>query len=344
MSTRKIEALIDETNADSILILCHQNADPDAICSAFAFSQLLKHLKPKVKVEIASPEGISRLSEILADHLHVEIKSVEPDFKEADIIVMVDTNTTKQLGKWDTYMNESSAPLVVVDHHAGHPETEKIAALCISDENSSSTCEIVYSLFKESGLTPSLREAEALFLGIAFDTRHFILANSTTFKAIADLVDTGFNTREVLSLMSLPMELSERIARLKACRRVKLVRISNWLIAFSQVGSYQASAAKSLIELGAHLALVGGQRKDAIQISIRADREFYTRTGFHLGRDLAKPLGDYLHGMGGGHSTAAGINGTGDFETAAKQAIKILKEKLVESHQPDAKNQVHHEI
>jgi nanoRNase/pAp phosphatase (c-di-AMP/oligoRNAs hydrolase) len=35
--------------------------------------------------------------------------------------------------------------------------------------------------------------------------------------------------------------------------------------------------------------------------------------------------------MGGGHSTAAGINGTGDFESAVKRATKILKANLTKS-------------
>jgi nanoRNase/pAp phosphatase (c-di-AMP/oligoRNAs hydrolase) len=76
------------------------------------------------------------------------------------------------------------------------------------------------------------------------------------------------------------------------------------------------------------LALVGGQRNDQIQISIRSSQDFYKQTGFHMGRDLAKPLGEYLHGMGGGHSTSAGINGIGDFEAAVKKAMKIIREKL----------------
>lgn len=328
MPAGKIKSLIEKTDAHFILVLCHQNADPDAVCSAFAFSQLLKYLKPEAKVEIASPEGINRLSRVLVDRLGIDVKTAEPDFDAADIIVMVDTNTVMQLDGWEPRLRKASAPLIVIDHHAGHPETEKMATLCLSDEHASSTCEIIYGIFKEWGLKPSAREAEALFLGTAFDTRHFILANPSTFKMVAELVDADINTREAISLLSLPMESSERVARLKSCKRMKLMRIDDWLIAFSHVGSYHASAAKALIEIGAHVAFVGGQRKDTIQISMRADREFYKKTGFHLGRDLAKPLGEYLRGMGGGHSTAAGINGISDFETAVRRAVKILREKL----------------
>ncbi|MEM2914328.1 MAG: bifunctional oligoribonuclease/PAP phosphatase NrnA [Candidatus Bathyarchaeia archaeon] len=328
MQIQDIEFIINKVEAKSILLLCHQNADPDAICSSYAFSQMLKRLHPQMNVVIASPKGISRLSKFLSEYFVMDITEKEPQFKNFDVIIMFDTNTIQQLGDWSIYLKKISVPFIVIDHHASHPETEKIATLCISDENSSSTCEIIYSFFKELNIKPSRKEAEALFLGIAFDTKHFTLANSSTFKIIAELTEAGFNTREALSMMSLSMDISERIARLKSCQRLRLMRINNWLVVFSHTSSYQASAARALVEMGAHLALVGGQRNDQIQISIRSSQDFYKQTDFHMGRDLAKPLGEYLHGMGGGHSTSAGINGIGDFEAAIKKATKIIREKL----------------
>jgi len=329
MSVKNLKSLIIKTKPKYIILLCHQNADPDALCSAFAFQRLLERLVPKVKVDIACPEGMSKLSKAVTDHLPLKVLTSEPCFGDADVVAMLDTNTIKQLGAWGEKVKRVHAPVVVVDHHSSHPETQKIGALCISDENSSSTCEIVYGFFKELGIVPSKEEAEALFLGIAFDTKHFILANSNTFKTVADLIDAGVNAHEALSHLSLPIDLSERIARLKASERLRILKVGDWLVVFSHVKSFQASAARALVETGAHLAMVGGQKDDKLQISIRSDREFFRQTSFHVGTDLAKPLGEYLHGMGGGHSTAAGINGTGDFESAVKRATKILKTKLV---------------
>ena len=331
MSAREIISLMNKVNAKSILLLCHQNADPDAICAAFAFSNLLKSLKSMIKVEIASPEGVSKLSKFLMRHLPIKVSTEKPRFEDVDLIVMLDTNTIQQLGDWGVKLKESSAPIVVIDHHASHPETEKLAVLCVSDEESSSTCEIVYGFFKELGLKLSEADARALFLGIAFDTKHFILANSKTFKTIAELIEAGVNAQKSLALLFLPMDLSERLARLKASRRVRLMRINDWIIVFSHVASYQASAARALVDMGAHFALVAGQHGEEIQISLRSNQEFYEKTGFHLGRDLAAPLGEHLHGMGGGHSTSAGINGVGDFEMAVKRSIRILREKTQKS-------------
>jgi len=319
--------LLDERNAKLVLLLCHINADPDAVCAAFAFSRLMQRLRPLLKIEIAAAQGPSRLSKFMLRSIPAEL-TAEPQMESAEVIVLLDTNTIQQLGEWSERVKASKAALVVIDHHASHPETERLATLSVADENASSTCEIVYRLFKEAEVKPILEEAKALFLGIAFDTRHFVLASSTTFKAVADLIDVGVKPEEALSLLSLPMDPSERIARLKASKRTKLLKINNWLIALSHVSAYQASAARALIALGAHVAVVAGQHNEKIQISMRASHDFYEKTGVHLGRDVAKPLGEYLQGMGGGHSVSAGVNGVGDVKASLKRCVKLLKEKL----------------
>jgi phosphoesterase RecJ-like protein len=323
---QEIVALIDKLDAKLAVLLCHHNADPDAIGAAFAFKGLLKRLRPNLETEIAAASGISRLSKAMMDALPIELAD-NPHIETADLIVMLDTNTIQQLDEWSERI-KPDRPLVVVDHHASHPETERIATLSVTDETASSTCEIVHRLFKEAELNPTADEAKALFLGIAFDTRHFIIATSDTLKVVADLVDAGVNAQETLPILSLPMEHPERIARLKAADRMNLLRIDDWLIAFSRVSAYQASACRALIALGAHVAVVAGQKHNKIQVSFRASREFYAETGVHMGRDLAKPLGDFLGGMGGGHSVSAGANGVGDVEACLEFCEELLKKRL----------------
>jgi nanoRNase/pAp phosphatase (c-di-AMP/oligoRNAs hydrolase) len=319
--------ILEEIDAKLVVLLCHHNADPDAVCSAYAFASLLKSLKPKIEVEIVAAQGISRLSKHLLKHIPIEVKT-RSNVEKADAIVLLDTNTIQQLNDLGEKVKTLRAPLIVIDHHAAHPETEQMAKICITNEEASSTCEIVYNFFKELNLKPGENEAKALFLGIAFDTRHFVLANSSTLKSIAELIDAGVNAQETLSLLSLPMDFSERVARLKACRRAKLFKVGEWIIAFSHVSAYQASAARAIIDLGAHVAVVAGQKNENLEISLRCVREFHEKTDIHLGRDIAKPLGEYLHGMGGGHATAAGVNGVGDIETGLKRCLRLLKEKL----------------
>jgi len=327
MHIHKITQLIDDRNAQLAVLLCHINADPDAVCAAFGMAQLLQRLRPSLRIEIAAAQGPSRLTKHLLNSLPAKL-TMEPHIKEGDIIILLDTNTIQQLGEWSEQVKTSKAALIVIDHHASHPQTESLATLSVADEKASSTCEIVYRLYKEAQMDLTPVEAKAIFLGIAFDTRHFVLASSTTFKVVADLIDAGVKAEETLSLLSLPMDLSERVARLKASRRVKLIKIKEWLIAFSNVSAFQASAARALISLGAHVAVVAGVRGEKIQISMRATQDFHEKTGVHLGRDIAKPLGDYLQGMGGGHAVSAGVNGSGEVEASLKRCARLLKERL----------------
>jgi phosphoesterase RecJ-like protein len=327
LQIQDITALLDRVNARFVVLLCHHNADPDAIGAAFAFSSLLERLRPRIRTETAAAEGPSRLSKHLLTVLPIKL-TMNPSIERADAIVLLDTNTIQQLGDWARKLENCKPPIIVVDHHASHPETERLAALSVTDENASSTCEIVYKFYMDMNVRFSETEAKALFLGIAFDTRHFILAKSTTLKIVADLIDAGVNAQEALSLLSLPMKESERIARLKASRRIRLLRIGDWLIAFSHVSAYQASVARAIISLGAHVAIVAGQKDEKLRISMRASQDFYRATELHLGRDIAKPLGEYLRGMGGGHAVSAGVNGVGELEACFKRCIRLMKEKL----------------
>lgn len=327
MSFQKIKNILDDSNVNFAVLLCHHNADPDALCSAYALKRLLKHYNPHLKLQIGAAQGISSLSTHLSKQLSIKIKPL-PEIESSDVIILLDTNTIQQLDDLAEEVKSSKAPLIVIDHHAPHPKTEKMATLYITNDEFSSTCEIIHTFYKELDINPNKNEAKALFLGIAFDTRHFLIAGSSTFKAIAELVEAGVNPQETLSLLSLPMPYSERIARLKASKRTELHKVNEWITVTSHVGAYQASSARALISLGAHVAVIAGQKEKKVTISLRSTRKFHKETGVHLGRDIAKPLGEHLHGTGGGHPTAAGVNGMGDIKTGLKRCLRILKEKL----------------
>ena len=299
MSFNEIVKLLDETGAANVLLLCHHNSDPDAVCSAYAFLGLLKKIRPKLNVEIGTGQGVSKLTKNLFRYIPITVNLL-PNVEKAQAIIMLDTNTIQQLDGLAEKVTKTKAPIIVIDHHIAHPDTQALCKLCITNEEASSTCDIVYNFYKEQNLKPEPNEAKALFLGMAFDTRHFVLASSTTFKAIADLVDSGVNAQEALSMLALPMDFSERVARVKACRRSKIVRVDNWILAFSHVSAFEASAARALVDLGAHMAAVAGEKGDGIELSLRCTREFTEKTGVHLGRDIAKPLGEALQGQGGG--------------------------------------------
>ncbi|MEJ2271716.1 MAG: DHH family phosphoesterase, partial [Candidatus Bathyarchaeota archaeon] len=154
MYIQEIITLIDKLRAKLAILLCHNNADPDAIGAAFALSELLKHLRPNLETEIAIASGPSKLSKQIMDLIPIEF-TIQPRIEKAGMLVLVDTNTIQQLDEWKKSI-KSDQILVLVDHHARHPETENLATVSVVDEAASSTCEIVYRLFKQAEVEPSL--------------------------------------------------------------------------------------------------------------------------------------------------------------------------------------------
>ena len=84
-----ITNILDENRASFVILLCHHNADPDAVCSAYAFQSLLTKCRPNMRVEIGTGQGISRLSKHILKHIPV-IVDLQPDVEKADVIVLLD--------------------------------------------------------------------------------------------------------------------------------------------------------------------------------------------------------------------------------------------------------------
>ena len=166
----------------------------------------------------------------------------------------------------------------------------------------------------------------ALLAAIFVETRHFLLARKSTFEAAAGLVESAADPRRLSEMLRARMSRSERIARLKAAGRVQVVGLGDWIVATSELGSYQSSAARALLGLGAHVAIVAGMVKDRVRVNMRSTEEFASKTGVHLGRDLAIPLGTALGGGGGGHPSAAGFYGKVDVEETLKKTIARTRE------------------
>jgi phosphoesterase RecJ-like protein len=319
--------ILRESEASFVLLLCHRSADADAICSAYALQGLLKRFMPDVVFEVGCPQGVNKPSKVLLERMPITV-NLKPNVESADVIVFLDLNTVEQLDQIAEVIRKSPAPKIIVDHHYSSPETTQICKLCIVDQKAAANCEIVYKLFKQAKIKPNFNESKAMLIGIAFDTRHFSLANASTFAILAKLVTQGIDVQATLQEFALPIDTSERLAKLKACKRAKILRINGWIIAVSHVSAFQAPAAKSLIDLGAHASAVAGMKNGKIEISLRCTRQFTEETGVNLGKDIAAPLGDFVQGVGGGHAMAAGVSGTAEIEPTLKQCLALLRQKI----------------
>lgn len=308
-----------------ILVLCHHNADPDAVGSSLALADALNRLGARALA--GTSEGMSRAAKAVLDAVKREM-AVDPPL-EADVVVLVDTSSLEHLGKLGEEMRRKAGELeiVVVDHHRPVEEMRRIAKLYHVREELASQSELTLQLLRELGveLTPDM--AFLLLAGIVSDTGQFRLARGETFDAVHALVEAGADYRRVLEALKPEEDMSRRIALLKAAQRSELHHLHDRLVVFSEVGSFEADAAAMFVRIGADVALVGSEDKDRIRICARAREELLETTNLHLG-DLMSELARDFKGSGGGHAGAASMTGEGKLAEAKKRAMQILQRML----------------
>jgi nanoRNase/pAp phosphatase (c-di-AMP/oligoRNAs hydrolase) len=316
-----------------VVIVCHRQADVDAFCSAYGIANLIKKIKKNVYYEIASAEGFSNLAKRVIGKFRARIKEF-PNIEKADLIVVVDTGHSSLLKDFENRIKEAKGLKIFIDHHPLNESIKSIAQKVIVDEDATSASEVVARIFFTKRVKMCKNVAQALLIGIMADSQHFALVKCNNFEVIAKLCKCGANIEKARQILALQRDRSEVIARLKGANRAKLYELDGFILAVTKVGSFQASVARALIELGADITTAVGESSGEIKGSIRANQRFYSTTKIHLGNQVAKLVGEKLGGVGGGHATACSFSAKGKSEEVA---IKLLINSIEEVFKKNVK-------
>jgi nanoRNase/pAp phosphatase (c-di-AMP/oligoRNAs hydrolase) len=317
---------LDPKDLHRAAIVCHRNADADAYLSAFALSKLVQAMAPGCEVDIATPGGMTRLTEKLAARF--PHRRVEESTEDYDLYVAVDVGDEELLNKWKTKMQESAGVKILVDHH---PLREGRAYdQVLVDEGATSAAEVVFALFQAVGAEMDKETAQALLEGIMFDSSHLAIAGPTGLRTVVSLMDAGADV--VLARRELRSEpdYGEVLAKLKGAQRVKIYRAGEWVVATSSVGSFQAHVARSLVYMGADLAVVGGESDGEMRVSLRSTQRFLEGAKVELGTQVAEEVSKRLGGHGGGHATAASFSASAGEEDTMEKTLGRVAELLGE--------------
>ncbi|MEM0240142.1 MAG: DHH family phosphoesterase [Candidatus Nezhaarchaeales archaeon] len=288
--------------ASKIIVASHQNSDVDAVLSCFATKKLISRINPLATVTIVTP-GMNVQARRIVESLGISSEIQDGDsIIEYDLCLLVDVNNPAHLGPLRDYIDYNKL-MIIIDHH--RPSTNMPPrALAILDEGAVATAEVLCDLMINIDVRPSREEAQCLLIGILSDSRRLSIGTSKTMRDISYLISCGASLPEAVAILSMPMTYSEKIARLKASQRALIYSLGQWIVVTSKVGSYEASAARALIDLGADLAAVCNELDNEIRLCVRANEEFVKRTGMHLGEEMDR-LGSLMSGSGGGHASAA---------------------------------------
>lgn len=315
---------MDPKNLKRAAVICHRNADADAYLSAYALSSLLKGISRQCEVDLVTPEGMTTLTSRLATKFpHKVVQGSDGDY---DLYVAVDVGDAELLKEWKGKMETSSGVRVLVDHHPYRDS--KLYDHVIIDEHATSAAEVVFNIFSEAGVKVDTTTAQALLEAIVFDSSHLAIANGAGLRTVVKLLDMGADIIEAKRDLRTEPDYGEVMAKLKGAQRLKVYKIGDWIASTSIIGSFQAHVARSLIYLGADVAVVGGESGEETRVSLRSTQRFSDATKVQLGTQIAEEVVKNLGGHGGGHTTAASFSTDASEEEAVECCLKRLAKLL----------------
>ena len=245
---------LDWVRGRKILHLTHQDADCDAIGSAFALSRV-------VPGDLGFARSLKTSAQDLADGLGLTYH-LNPDPQAYEYVIIYDTPNLKQL----------ALPLpprfALFDHHVpgGHRYSNFRNDLQQDAEWAwvkpiNSTCALLAELFTSTG-TPITREMSlALAAGMVTDTSWLSIANAPTLRHLAlALEPNNLYLEDVYALIDSPNRRGQRrTAVLQALRRVEERQANGLTLLATLTDSYDNGFAVmgALARLGADVRLVG---------------------------------------------------------------------------------------
>jgi len=310
-------------NSDNVLIMGHRNSDADAIGAAIGIASMSNHINKEAKVLLLTKDDTVKmlLKKIEDNHYHdgmfIGKAGLKEYIKPQTLLIICDTHVPEY-----TEMPELIDQIktkVVIDHHRRSESFIENADIIYHEPFSSSTCEMVTEIMQyfSTHFSVSTVDAEALYAGIAVDTKNFTFKTGVrTFEAAAYLRNAGVDTLHVKKLFRESIDNY----KLKACIVTEAQLYSNNIAIslFSGVVPHivVAEAADEMLEINDIKASF---------VVARADDGTVIVSGRSLGEVNVQVILEKLGG--GGHMMTAGAQLMG---TSVNDVGDMLKEAINE--------------
>jgi len=295
----RLEKLRAVAGSGPVLILTHDNPDPDSLASGKALSVLFKeawNISSRLVYSglVARAENHTMLTRLTPEWEHHEAL---PDLKQFSAVAQVDTQPGAGNNRLDTVQPRH----IVIDHH--YPVRDTIDAVSYTDVRTEmgATVTMLYQYLEAAGIQPDPILATAMFYGLKTDTRSLSRGDSPADEVAFVKLLHHLDQQELskVELASLSREYFRAFSRgLHATRLYGRSIVSR--LGVMEQPDFAAEMADILIRLqGAQAALCMGRHRDTLQISLRTQPSGED-AGLIVQQIVAPP------GKAGGHGTMAG--------------------------------------
>jgi nanoRNase/pAp phosphatase (c-di-AMP/oligoRNAs hydrolase) len=303
-----------------LVILPHDNPDPDSLASAAAIKYMLATMRGKdAQIVLGGIVGRAENRAMLT-YLNISLVPVgEVRFGDDTGVVLVDT----QPGRPNNSLPEGVTPLAVIDHHPAYARYDRVPFLDLRDQYGA-TSTIVTEYLRESKLNPEPKIATALFYGITAETQDLGRESTAADIEAAHYLYPYTNKRRLAKIENarVPREYF-RVFRDGIDRAVLYDKVVVSMLGEVQYPDMVAEAADFLLRLDqVEWAAAIGTFGSCLHCSIRTtDRE--TNAGDLLQRVLGAK-------SAGGHDMIAGGRlAIGDDPAARERAAAMVRDRLL---------------
>jgi nanoRNase/pAp phosphatase (c-di-AMP/oligoRNAs hydrolase) len=297
-----------------LVILPHDNPDPDALASAAALKFLVSELAGKEAV-IAQGGIVGRAeNRAMLTYLNIDLRPVaELDLAGGVQVALVDT----QPGRTNNSLPSGVTPTVVIDHHPAYDRYEGVAHLDLREEYGA-TSTILTEYVRESRLEVESKIATALFYGIMAETQDLGRESTPADIAAAQFLYPYANKRRLGKIENARVPREYFAAFHEAIERAQIYgHVVVSVLPSVQYPDMVAEVADFLLRLDeVDWACAIGRYQDYLHVSLRT-----TEREVNAGDLLQQVLGSH---WAGGHDMIAGgrmrVNGDGPAATEAAAA------------------------
>jgi nanoRNase/pAp phosphatase (c-di-AMP/oligoRNAs hydrolase) len=269
VSSAELEQLRAAAFPGPVLILTHDNPDPDALASGKALATLLKqawNIPSRLVYSglVMRSENRMMLHRLTPEWEHREVL---PSLEDFSAVALVDT----QPGAGNNRLVNHKVPLIVIDHH--NPIRESIGSVRYAALNPKigSTTTMLYQHLESAGIEPDPILATAMFYGLRTDTmslsRDASEVDEVVYLKLLARIDRGELVR--IEQAGLPRDYYRAFTRgLQAAKIYGTVTIAR--LGQMNRPDFGAEIADLLIRLdGTQAVLTLGAHEETLYISIR---------------------------------------------------------------------------
>lgn len=301
-------------DANSIAIIAHKNPDADALCSVLAMMHLIEINFDKTAVCVYDGNIPENLEYVPLRHRIKFYGNVDLS-QPFDLVILLDYGTPRHL-MWASQILENARFIAEIDHHRNE---EKIAQLCLDDENAAATGEIIYQIMQGLNWDADEKIYDLLAMSILTDTGFFkFVRRGDSMRIMADLVDKGVNIGRLADMLNnKPAKAVQTEAAAAASaefffhKRVVLATIDKKM--YRNLDGRGELVLNLLGQIGGveYIALLKQQKDNQTGISLRSR----TKPVNHIAAEFG----------GGGHVYAAGAVVNDTLENVRTKLLDLLR-------------------